>query len=448
MPPTTAIEWNDEGITHYHAKDYTTAEKYLLKAIELDGTNPTFYKNLGDIYYDSGKKEEGIRNYKTAIKMNGSNSTFLIDFAMILHGEQQDRAALPYLLKALELSPDNEDALTQISIVYHSLNELASATRYSQRLVKLYPKNQTGLFILARSYLDQGNLPLAEKTLTQILDLDPENSRAWFLRSLVFQQQNNIGKAFECCFHAYQRDPENFSLAEAVYSYYEQSYLFGRLFSFVQQHASKQPGISSNLERSLMAPVNLISYCQLGIDFREALYTDSQDDVFQIKAKKSADVLLLIEGFIAKLSDQSQEDPDRPASQLLQALVAFTQSDFSTTQQIVLALYEKLKNEIYYFLAGTVWLMQENYERSAIIWRIFGEIGKNDKEYLLFAAYCAYQLGKLEDAAGLLVKAQQRAPEWQQFFPTVEIFAEKYILDDLYGIGVFRLIQFIKQFSE
>lgn len=129
------------GTQELMARNYTQAITHLLKAVELDPTNPDIHNNLGMAYYFKSERE----------------------------------MALQHIRRALELDPKNTDARINVASLQFEAGDLAGAERlYLEALKDLtYEKH-------ARTYF---NLALIEQRRG-----DPAKSVAYFRRSVKEDQ--------------------------------------------------------------------------------------------------------------------------------------------------------------------------------------------------------------------------------------------------------------------
>jgi tetratricopeptide (TPR) repeat protein len=440
-----AIEWNNEGLELYQAKKYDQAIASFLKAIELDNTNPIFYKNLGDAYYDQGDTKKGLDYYKTALKMDEKNVAFLLDYAVILHQDHQDRLALTQLNKAIEIDSQNSEVLYQLIVVYYSLNEYQSAISFAHRLLKSDATNQDVLLILIRSYFQQKEYPLVEQTLERVLSIKPSNARALFLGSQYYQEIKNSVKACEYLIRAYEADLENPAIVESLYESYENAFLFGRLYPLVQKFRDSHFIFDSYLGKRTSPPITMLDYYLLGINFREALYADTQDLAYQLDAEKAQKLIESIENFIFRMNQEAQTDPEQDNSKLLQALVLFTERKYHEAFEIIGKMFGQMSSELYYFLLAITWLLKGDYDPARKSWNIFIKNDKADASILLFYCYTLYKLEQNDLAEDFLKKAHEVKLEWQLYFPILIYFENPSIEEDLFGIAIQKIFRYLQQ---
>jgi type IV pilus assembly protein PilF len=104
---TPYIPLSNLGWAYYNKKEYTTAEKYYLDALDI---NPKFInalRGLGLTYMALGKVPEAIEILERAIKKYPRFALFYLDLGRaytVLHDDERARDAYQ---KVVELAPDN-----------------------------------------------------------------------------------------------------------------------------------------------------------------------------------------------------------------------------------------------------------------------------------------------------------------------------------------------------
>jgi len=449
MSPTTAIEWNNEGLDRYNAKEYDQAAAALLKAIELDPTNPIFYKNLGDVYYDNQKKADGMAYYKTAITMEPKNVNFLVDFGLILHGEHQDKEALPYLLRAVEIEGQNQEVLYLLTAVYYELDEIQMAIKYGQRVVKQDPTHENTVMVLGRCYIKQSNFSAAENLFDGFLKIKPNSANVLFLRSQVYQKQHQIVQAIDANQRAYHIDSNNPTIALTLYTYFEEASLYGRMFTLVNNYRNSHRGTAEYMGAEYpRSGKKLRDYFSLGIDFRKAVSADTQDQNFASDLEKIEAVWTQFQKFLDQIIALNQAEPEQTATILFASFLAITEKNFAKALNLLTDLTDRMANEIYYYLYGIVSMFMKSYEQSYRIWRIFVKMGKENGPINLFYAYCATQIGETDFAQEQLQRSYTACPEWQSYFPSLEALKSPTIEDDLFGIAILRAMAIFRNMNQ
>ncbi|MDD2436425.1 MAG: tetratricopeptide repeat protein [Massilibacteroides sp.] len=94
-------------------KDYVGAEKYFVKASELDPENADILSNLGRVYYNQGVNKQGEAN------LINDNKLYQEELAK---AKDYFKKALPYFEKAHQLKPENTEFMTALRGIYYNLD--------------------------------------------------------------------------------------------------------------------------------------------------------------------------------------------------------------------------------------------------------------------------------------------------------------------------------------
>lgn len=94
-------------------KDFASAEKFFVKAIEVDANNTDALSSLGRVYYNQGVNKQGEANMINDSKQYQEELGKAKDFF---------KQALPYFEKAHQLKPDDREYMTALRGIYYNLN--------------------------------------------------------------------------------------------------------------------------------------------------------------------------------------------------------------------------------------------------------------------------------------------------------------------------------------
>ncbi len=101
-------------IYYNNLRDYDSAAKCLLKALEKYPLDPSLYNNLGNIYYMAGRREECVSAYKKAIEIN-PNKDYYYNLGSVYKSYNDPVNAKKCMLEAQKLAKtgglDTEKAL-------------------------------------------------------------------------------------------------------------------------------------------------------------------------------------------------------------------------------------------------------------------------------------------------------------------------------------------------
>lgn len=113
-----ALEFYDEGVSHFRNGNYKKALPKFKKAVKIDKTFAFAWDNLGVCQRKLGKLEEAINSYN----------------------------------KSLELDPLGRMPLMNIPVAYEMLKDYDNAILAYERFLGIYPKDPEGYYGIARMY--------------------------------------------------------------------------------------------------------------------------------------------------------------------------------------------------------------------------------------------------------------------------------------------------------
>jgi len=133
--------------------DTATAEKYILKAIEMNPTNDTLMVQVGDFYYRSNQSQKSLDMYEKALSVNPNSVDAMLAIGEIYSSQKEWDAALEKFKSAQELQPDNAAIPNNVAIILYNNEQYEEAMPYIKRTVELEPDNKSAYELLSLSYM-------------------------------------------------------------------------------------------------------------------------------------------------------------------------------------------------------------------------------------------------------------------------------------------------------
>lgn len=225
-------------------QQFAEAEKFVLRAIELDNSNSLAYSALTEIRLRTGASKETLAALlKTVSDMTGKvrpTASIWASRAALESALGDRKAAKASIDKALELEPKNIAALTEAASVALADNDPTKAEEYIKRLEALRISGETLGVLRARVFLAKGNADEALKTLGAIenphqetlklkaaIELNYSNDTAALEKQLAEDPKNPAAlgrlcsllrvkdpiRALEYCRKASEAEPDNINHA-------------------------------------------------------------------------------------------------------------------------------------------------------------------------------------------------------------------------------------------
>lgn len=133
--------------------DTTSAEKYLLQAIEMRPKNDTLIVQVGDFYYRIGKVDNAKQMYEKTLSLNPKNAEAYLALGEVYTKSEDWDLAMQNWIKAMELQPSNPAIPNNIGIILYNKEKYEEAIPYMKKTIELEPDNQNAFEILSLSYM-------------------------------------------------------------------------------------------------------------------------------------------------------------------------------------------------------------------------------------------------------------------------------------------------------
>jgi tetratricopeptide (TPR) repeat protein len=141
------------SISYLESGDTITAEKYILKAIDMNPQNDTLIVMVGDFYFKINDMEKAQMMYVKAIDVNPNNTDAHLALGEIYAKDENWDKAIEKFNTAMEQQPDNSAIPMNISIIYYNNEKYEQAIPYIQKTIELMPENEDMYELLSLSYL-------------------------------------------------------------------------------------------------------------------------------------------------------------------------------------------------------------------------------------------------------------------------------------------------------
>lgn len=113
--PGYAPAYNNLGVLHYELGNIEQAKAFYEKAVELEGDNKEFLKNLADLYLvEEGRVEDALRLYIKVLEIDGEDVETYLILGNICANMGQIEDARFFYDKVLEIEPWNLTAMDNL----------------------------------------------------------------------------------------------------------------------------------------------------------------------------------------------------------------------------------------------------------------------------------------------------------------------------------------------
>lgn len=180
LNPSDTEAWYYLGRTKYNENRFSEAIDAFQRCLKLDTHNVKAEDNLGLSYKGLNQPQEALRAFQTAIawQTDGSRKDAqpYLNLGMLLAEQGPPDAALGYLQQAVALAPHNAKAHEQLGRAYLKLKRLKDAQAELEKAVQLAPNSSSLHFELAIDYRDQGLNDQAKKEFDRCAELNANHS--------------------------------------------------------------------------------------------------------------------------------------------------------------------------------------------------------------------------------------------------------------------------------
>lgn len=213
----------NQGLARRHSKDWGGAERFLLRAAEIDPQDATIAHTVGVFYWEWGKFEAAREQLQVTQRLE----TRPYEAALVrgelsqLKGDFKD-AAERYR-EAIALLPARPDAYQRMSDVFVADGKSDQAIALLEQALAHVKAGYSLRLKLAQLLMQGANYDQARQVLEQAQIANPKSDEAWILAAQVELAQGQAGRALEDLQKASSRAPQN---AE---TYYWQGQAFAQL---------------------------------------------------------------------------------------------------------------------------------------------------------------------------------------------------------------------------
>lgn len=160
MDSHNSESWYYLGRTKYNENRFQEAVDAFQQALKLSPKNVKAEDNLGLAYDGLGRKQEAEQAYRNAIHWQSQllqeDPGPYLDLGILLIDQNRPGEALPYLQQASQISPHDPKAHEQLGRAYAGLERLPEAQVELEKAVEASPNDGALHYVLGQNYRRQG----------------------------------------------------------------------------------------------------------------------------------------------------------------------------------------------------------------------------------------------------------------------------------------------------
>lgn len=158
---------------------------------------PRMHVNLGWTYYNMGRLDDALREYKIALRLKPNLAEPHNDIGLIYERQDLIQEAIREYKTALDLEPDYPAAHNNLGNAYISLNFVGEAINEYQAALRLSPRYTAAHYNLANAFANSGFLNEAISEYKAAIKLAPEEIDAHNNLGVAYLRLNRFDKAVE-----------------------------------------------------------------------------------------------------------------------------------------------------------------------------------------------------------------------------------------------------------
>ena len=285
-------------------KKFEEAREYLSRALKLN-RNREVLELIGDVYFELGKYENALENYKDAARLEASEELY---YKLALTSYRMERVgeALKYLNNVLKTSKKAEYYLLA-SELYLKKGSLDSALKYAQQAYQIKDSTETrmrlaNILFELKKYEDVVSLlkpPVKEgdfnatmlmgKALEgdkrykdaialyqKVIDKDKRNLEAWLGIARCYLYLENYEKAAEAYERAYLLNPEDKEICRSLAFIYDKLGKLQEALTYIDRGISLDPKDKYFWNSKALALMKMKKYEEAIQAFEHALQIDPE----------------------------------------------------------------------------------------------------------------------------------------------------------------------------
>ena len=365
----------------------------LLQSTTARTPSPTLYDLLGDAYTQTKEYGKAEKAYRQAVELDPSELSHLRGLGQTLLSEEKYPEALSVYLKLVEVMPDDSDNYLRLAQIYRELHQLDKAEECLMKAKQYAPGSLDVLYNEAIIYESQGRYEDAIRVLTDALTRVKSQSTVLPSRrrtlAILYQQ---LGQLY--------RDTQN--IPAAIASYQELAHLGdeedrrARLLLMETYHQAKDMAKALQIGKEAVAkyPNDAAISSSYAMMLGENQQTDEAVRMMQSSLKGTA----------------SDRDVYLNIAQIYERGRQYTEAESSVRKAETLAK-DPQENEMAFFLLGAIYEKQKQYDKAEEQFKKVVAMNPKNAPALNYYGYMLADRGiRLDEAQEMIQRALDQDP--------------------------------------
>jgi serine/threonine protein kinase/tetratricopeptide (TPR) repeat protein len=193
------IELADLYNSYYNVKAKTAEEKnkfmnlqeqFLERAFRLDSTSAHINRVKGDIYLAKNNNEQAYHYFRLSVTLDKNDVYNNFELGVFLIRRGLYNRSVKYLLRAIERDPLEFISYDLLRTAYWNMGQLENAGIYCRKLAELDPEDTYNLFMYARILYDMKKYDRFNEIRLRLEKVDPDSAHLKYLKALYYIMNN------------------------------------------------------------------------------------------------------------------------------------------------------------------------------------------------------------------------------------------------------------------
>ncbi len=212
-----------------------SAQIVLELGIQAYPDNAHLHRTLAYFLDSRGQTEEAIKEYEQSTEIDSSQVTDWKALGNLYIKNDQMDEAIQAFEKVVELNPKDQDAQRTLSKLYKSTGDADAAIRRMEEVKKLDPKNTENLFNLGKEYFNSGDFDNAIINFEELLKLKPDDATAMEYLGNSLQNKGNFRRAIGIYKEIMKLQPQNKKILTDIATCYRELEQFPTARTYARQ---------------------------------------------------------------------------------------------------------------------------------------------------------------------------------------------------------------------
>ncbi len=170
------------------------ASRHLSRAIEIDASQPSAYRSLGQLALNRGELESAERLWRQSLMLEPGHAQTLLALGKLYARERDYQAARDSLEAAAEVSPDDPEVRYQLAVLHLRFGFSQPSIEEAEQGLSNNPAETKLRVVLADAVAAQHNWPRAAELYQQALSQSPE-PLVFYRLARVFKAMGDLPRA-------------------------------------------------------------------------------------------------------------------------------------------------------------------------------------------------------------------------------------------------------------